>query len=169
MAFCDLLNGRSDFGARWRWTLPSEAQWEYACRAGSEEAFGIADPNGKFGINYLSSMLANFNGGFPYGGGAKRPYPSRTTEVGAYGANAWGFYDMHGNVGEWCGDWYGAYDTRNLHNPMGPHVGNDRVFRGGSWKRLGSSCRSSCRFREDPNFRSIDLGFRPALIQDDAD
>ncbi|HEV3082696.1 MAG TPA: formylglycine-generating enzyme family protein, partial [Gemmataceae bacterium] len=116
--------------------LPTEAEWEYACRAGTTTPF-------HFGKS-LSSKEANFNGNFPYGGAAKGDYLRRTAKVGSYAPNAWGLYDMYGNVAEWCSDWYdpGYYRDSPKADPKGPAKGvvatdynNDfyRVVRGGCW------------------------------------
>jgi formylglycine-generating enzyme required for sulfatase activity len=143
--------------------LPTEAEWEYACRAGTTTAF-------HFG-NALSSKQANFNGNFPYGGAPKGPNLQRTAKVGSYAANAWGLYDMHGNVWEWCADWYDPdyYKNSPKENPKGPAkgvmdtgFGKDFfvVVRGGSWLEEGRGCRAAYRFR----YQSIEayrlVGFR---------
>jgi len=136
----------------WVYTLPTEAQWEYACRAGTTTATAFGDS--------LSSKQANFNGDYPYGGASKGPNLGRTTDVGSYPANAWGFHDMHGNVWEWCSDWYGDYPDGSASDPVGPSAGSDRVLRGGRWDFHGQNCRSANRYRYGPDFRRYDLGFR---------
>jgi uncharacterized protein (TIGR02996 family) len=159
-AFCAWLT-QTDPGRLYR--LPSEAEWEYACRAGAPEAypFHIGQP-----LHSLSSTQANFNGKGPYGGAAKGPYLQRTTPVGSYPSNGWGLYDMHGNVWEWCADHYGAayYKRSPRQDPPGPPRGSYRVFRGGSWGRHGQSCRSAARIGFDPTYRYDFLGFRVALV-----
>jgi formylglycine-generating enzyme required for sulfatase activity len=137
--------------------LPSESEWEYSCRGGrsSSKPFGIG--NGRS----LSSREANFNGGYPYGGADKGPYVETTCAVASYATNALGLHDMHGNVWEWCADWYGAYPERDVTDPRGPAEGSDRVIRGGSWYFHGWSCRAAHRGIE-PGYRSSDLGFRLA-------
>ena len=111
--------------------LPSEAEWEYACRGGrpSSQPFGVGDGRS------LSSTEANFDGNHPYGGAAKGPFLRETCRVGSYKANALGLYDMHGNVWEWCADWYGDYPSGKVTDPTGPKEGTHRVNRGG-----GSTC-----------------------------
>jgi formylglycine-generating enzyme required for sulfatase activity len=101
-AFCTWLT-QTESGRVYR--LPSEAEWEYACRGGAPEAypFHVGQP-----LHSLSSTQANFHGDYPYGGAAKGPYLQRTTPVGSYPPNGWGLYDLHGNVWEWCADRYGG-------------------------------------------------------------
>jgi sulfatase modifying factor 1 len=137
--------------------LPTEAQWEFACRAGTTTATAFG--------NSLSSQEANFDGSYPYGGGwwRKGPNLGRTTQVGSYTANSWGFHDMHGNVWEWCADWYGSYPTGSVTDPAGAGSGTDRVYRGGGWGSSGGDCRSAGRGRDTPGNRNFALGFRPSL------
>jgi formylglycine-generating enzyme required for sulfatase activity len=140
--------------------LPTEAEWEYACRAGASSSTPFP-----FSTT-LSSTQANFNGNFPYGGPSKGSYLERTTAVGSYPANAWGLYDMHGNVWQWCSDRFGAdyYTKSPREDPVGPSEDADRVARGGSWFSGGRNCRSASRNRFEPATRSNSLGFRVALI-----
>ena len=141
----------------WEYRLPTEAQWEYACRAGTTTPFS-------YGAS-LEASLANFNGHFPYGDGGDGPYLATTTRVGSYPANAWGLYDLHGNLYEWCQDWYGNLPGGSVSDPEGPETGTVRVLRGGSWLALGSHCRSAYRIAHVPsNHRDRD-GFRVALVQ----
>jgi sulfatase modifying factor 1 len=144
-AFCRKLNqmdGNRPSG--YVYSLPSEAQWEYACRAGTMTAMAFG--------NSLSSREANFDLNL-----------NKTTPVGSYRPNAWGFYDMHGNVWEWCADWYGGYPSGSVVDPEGPSTGADRVGRGGGWLSDGSFCRSAGRNRFPPGDRFNSLGFRPSL------
>jgi serine/threonine protein kinase/formylglycine-generating enzyme required for sulfatase activity len=138
--------------------LPTEAEWEYACRGGrpSSQAFGIGDGRS------LSSRDANFNGTEPYGGAAKGDWLGKTTKVGFYAANALGLYDMHGNVWEWCADTYGPYPTGEVTNPTGPTEGPDRVIRGGGWVSDGRVCRAAYHGRFQPGYRDSFVGFRLA-------
>jgi formylglycine-generating enzyme required for sulfatase activity len=140
--------------------LPREAEWEYACRGGvsSYQAF-------HFG-NSLSSNQANFHGNYPYGGADKGVYLQRTCLVGSYKANAFGLHDMHGNVAEWCHDWYAPdYYSKSLRqDPPGPAEGPGRVVRGGDWNGYGQICRSASRSQRYPAFRDRFLGFRVALV-----
>ncbi len=132
--------------------LPTEAEWEYACRAGSTSPFNT-------GYN-LTTNQANYDGNFPYNNNVKGIYREQTTEVGSFPPNAWGLYDMHGNVYEWCSDWYGYYTNSTQTNPNGPISGSRRVFRGGRWSSRASSCRSANRSISDPGDRNNFLGFR---------
>ncbi len=138
--------------------LPTEAEWEYACRGGRacSKAFGIGDGR------TLSSQQANFNGDRPYGGAPKGPYLRSPCPAGTYAANAFGLFDMHGNVSQWCGDWYGPYTTWEVTNPTGPAAGTERVIRGGSWFNFARYCRSANRFRAAPSYQYNTLGFRLA-------
>jgi formylglycine-generating enzyme required for sulfatase activity len=137
------------------YSLPTEAQWEYACRAGTTTATAFGDS--------LSSLEANFDGNYPYGGARRGPNLERTTPVGSYRPNAWGFYDLHGNVWEWCSDWYGDYPSGSVTDPAGPSSGSFRVGRGGSWFLNGKYCRSANRGWYSPGNGSGYLGFRPSL------
>jgi uncharacterized protein (TIGR02996 family) len=139
--------------------LPSEAEWEYACRGGA----GSNNPF-HFGKT-LSSHQANFDGNHPYGGGAKGPYLERTCEAGSYAPNAFGLHDLHGNVWEWCADWYGAdyYADSPKADPPGPSKGSGRVIRGGGWNDAAEYCSAGARYSRVPASRSIGLGFRLLL------
>jgi formylglycine-generating enzyme required for sulfatase activity len=136
--------------------LPSEAEWEYACRGGrpSSQPFGIGDGRA------LSSREANFNGNHPYGGVDTGECLQSTCRVSSCKANALGLLDMHGNVWEWCADWYAPYPAGGVANPTGPAEGSARVIRGGSWLSDGSDCRASNRDWIVPSIRGYDLGFR---------
>src|SRR5205823_7900425 len=105
----------------------------------------------------LSSKQANFNGRYPYGGAAKGPDLERTCPVGSYPPNAFGLFDMHGNVWEWCSDWYDEnyYNQSPRQNPQGPASGSSRVLRGGSWCDDASLCRAACRYGLDPGLRYL--------------
>jgi formylglycine-generating enzyme required for sulfatase activity len=157
VAFCVKLTeqersaGRLGGTAEYR--LPTEAEWEYACRAGTTTATAFGET--------LSSEQANFDGNSPYNGAAKGPYLKSTREVGKYGANAWGLRDMHGNVWEWCADWY-ADRLKGGTNPSvdTATVVKGRVMRGSSWGYCGNDCRSSDRSWYLPGDRSSNVGFR---------
>jgi formylglycine-generating enzyme required for sulfatase activity len=136
-----------------KYRLPTESEWEYACRTGTNTPF-------HFGSE-LNGRQANCDGTVPYGTDSDGPYLKKTTPVGKYPANAWGLYDMHGNVWEWCSDWYGEYPAGSLTNPSGPATGSIRIVRGGSWLDDAVYCRSANR-RKVPSFRCY-LGFRVAL------
>jgi formylglycine-generating enzyme required for sulfatase activity len=117
--------------------LPTEAEWEYACRAGTATPFSTGDN--------LTTSQANYDGNFPYNKNAKGENREKTMPVGSFAPNAWGLYDMHGNVWEWCSDWYGLYSIEAQTNPKGPESGRLHVFRGGSWLLNAMYCRSAFR------------------------
>jgi formylglycine-generating enzyme required for sulfatase activity len=141
--------------------LPTEAEWEYACRAGGTMLF-------HFG-NTLSGDQANFNTKQPFDGAPPGPSKEKTVPVGSYAPNAWGLYDMHGNVAEWCSDWYdaAAYGTTAKENPQGPKDGKLKVVRGGAWNSSGAGLRSSRRAGYNPALRLNSVGFR--CVKDDTD
>ncbi|MCI5167157.1 MAG: formylglycine-generating enzyme family protein [Candidatus Electrothrix sp. GM3_4] len=134
--------------------LSTEAQWEYACRAGTSTPFF-------FGKNITTDQV-NYNDNYPYAGGEKGTYREETVEVKALPCNDWGLYQMHGNVREWCRDWYGEYLKKSVIDPLGPATGRIRVCRGGSWVSGGRDCRSANRSRRGPGIRDRRLGFRLA-------
>jgi formylglycine-generating enzyme required for sulfatase activity len=141
-----------------KYRLPTEAESEYACRARTTSPC-------HFG-NTLCSTQANFDGNSPYGGARKGPHLKRTCPVGSYPPNAWGLYDLHGNVYQWCADWYDKdhYATSPGKDARGPAQGTSRVFRGGGWDSLGRYCRSACRSTYYPGLRDSYLGFRVVLL-----
>jgi formylglycine-generating enzyme required for sulfatase activity len=169
MEFCRKLTERERAAGRlpggYAYTLPTEAQWEYACRAGTTTPFHYG--------NALRSGMANFNGlcEYPPCGGdphscynAAGTYLERTTAVGSYAPNAWGLFDMHGNGWEWCADWGGAYPGGSVTDPQGAPSGSFRAFRGGGWNFHADYCRSACRRGHVPGFRDSRMGFRVALV-----
>jgi formylglycine-generating enzyme required for sulfatase activity len=158
-AFCQALS-RLDTRkpAGWVYRLPTEAEWEYACRARTQTAFHYGDA--------LSSAQANFDGNYPYGGAAKDKYLERTTRVGSYEPNAFGLYDMHGNVYQWCQDWYDAHYYANspAKDPPGPDKTVHRALRAGSWYSGGHNCRAAHRSWLTPGGRINDVGFRVVCV-----
>lgn len=167
--FCRKLTERSrrtgQLPNAWEFRLPTEAQWEYGCRAGTTTATAFGDR--------LSSTQANFKGR-PYNGGRPGPSLGRAARVGSYPANAWGLHDMHGNIFEWCRDWYhqrlpGGTDpdlyaarasaTRSEHGDI------SRVRRGGCWADEGWPCRSAFRLRFEPERRYDHIGFRVVAVE----
>ena len=112
--------------------------------------------------------MANFDGDFPYGSGGKGVYRDVTVSVGSFRPNAWGLYDMHGNVSEWCQDWYdlGFYAHSPDVDPQGPASGMYRVMRGGCWNDMALSCRSASRSWYPPYIRTSSRGFRVAMDLD---
>ncbi len=137
--------------------LPTEAEWEYACRAGSSTAFAFGDS--------LSSEQANFDGNVPYGGAQRGKSLGRTCAVGSYKPNRWGLHDMHGNVWEWCADFFdpGYYAKSPPQDPPGPTESQWHTIRGGSWSGIGRVARSGSRLRDEPDHRLPTIGFRVAL------
>ena len=143
--------------------LPTEAQWEYACRAGSGTPFWFGDQ--------ITTEEVNHDGFYPYNNGPQGEYRERTVPVKALPANGWGLYQMHGNVWEWCADVFGEYPTGEVTDPNGPAdlagedaaaAGRRRVLRGGSWIRHGGGCRSARRNASEPDERNGNIGFRLA-------
>lgn len=132
--------------------LPTEAEWEYAVRAGTATAF--------FGGNNVTTEQVNYDGNYPYDGNSKGKYLRKTTPVGSYDPNAWGLYDMHGNVWEWCSDWYGAYSDGIVTDPKGVSSGVYRVYRGGSWLSTAGACRSANRNYGSPEGNRNLVGLR---------
>jgi len=168
-AFCQKLTelGRQsgDLPSDWEFRLPTEAQWEYACRAGTTTATSFGDK--------LSSKQANFKGK-PYNGAEPVPSLNRAAPVGSYPGNPWGLHDMHGNTFEWCRDWYhrnlpgGADpDLRDAKNTAtkSEHGDVSRVRRGGCWADEGWPCRSAFRLRFEPERRYDHIGFRVVAVR----
>ncbi len=132
--------------------LPTEAEWEYACRAGTTTEYHFGD--------VLNTELANYNGNDSWNGSPKGKFRQQTTDAGSFSANPWGLYDMHGNVFEWCEDSYGTYKADDQSDPRGPPNAGDRVLRGGSWKLNPNSCRAATRYIFAPGNAYNDFGFR---------
>jgi formylglycine-generating enzyme required for sulfatase activity len=147
--FLRRLNARSQPGFR----LPTEAEWEYACRAGGALPFG--------GSATLSAADANIHGEFPYNA-PKGTFRGRPTPVGRFGANPWGLFDMSGNVWEWTEDWYCPYTAEPQVNPIGRCGSPTHVIRGGSWAFDGNSARCGLRYTHRPEDRGYSLGVRLA-------
>jgi formylglycine-generating enzyme required for sulfatase activity len=146
--FCKRLSRLADekkAGCVYR--LPTEAEWEYSCRAGSELSFCFGESS-KSLMSY-AWCVSNSRG--------------KTHPVGRKKSNGWSLYDMHGNVWEWCLDWYGPYPKRAETDPVGPKRGSSRVLRGGGWGSFLNCCRSAQRYRFDPTYRTGSFGFRVVL------
>jgi formylglycine-generating enzyme required for sulfatase activity len=167
--FCAALTAKARAGgglpASWEVRLPTEAQWEYACRAGTATATPFGDR--------LSSRQANFQGE-PYNGAEAGPSLKRAAPVGSYPANPWGLHDMLGNVFEWCRDWHHARLTGGVDPDLrsareGALPGKDgavsRVRRGGCWADKGWPCRSAFRLRFEPERRADHIGMRVVAVR----
>src|SRR5262249_9706674 len=145
VAFCQRLGERpEEKKARRAYRLPTEAEWEYACRAGTTSVFFSGDS--------FTSTQANFDGKYPQGT-TSGPFLGRTCRVGSYRPNLWGLYDMTGNVWQWCADWYNAqyYTRARVAGPTGPESGERRCRRGGSWYMNATQCRSAYRSSNQPD------------------
>jgi len=151
--FLRTLSGRDGHAYR----LPTEAEWEYACRAGTTTPF-------YFGKT-ISSDQANYDGNYPYGKGNKGTNRNKPTPVGSFPPNAWGLYDMHGSVWEWCVDRWGMFMLgEEVVDPKGPKQGEYRVLRGGSYGIAAHALRSACRERHRPSVSFPTYGFRPVAV-----
>ena len=146
--------GAAEYAAYVGGSLPTEAQWEYACRAGTTTVFNTGD--------FLTNLQANYDWKYPYNGGVNTVNvgPGLNSPVGSYAPNAWGLYDMHGNNNEWCSDWYGAYPTTAVTNPTGPATGTLRVVRSGNFRRFATSSRSAVRNSGSCEFMGVGTGVR---------
>ena len=134
--------------AGWAYVLPTEAQWEYACRAGTTTAYSWGDS--------ISASDANWNHGAD---------ANQTENVGQYSANPWGFFDMHGNVWEWVSDWYAEYGSNAVTDPDGPATGTLRIRRGGSWYNGVGLMPLARRVYNSPSYRTDHIGFRLSFQQ----
>jgi formylglycine-generating enzyme required for sulfatase activity len=153
--YCKRLSALPEERASGRvYRLPTEAEWEYACRAGTTTPFYFGES--------LSSRQANFDGNSSYGGGAKGPYSEKTSPVGSYPPNGFGLYDMHGNVWEWCADWYDPdyYQKSPQSDPQGSTSGQYRIMRGGCWSSDAWWLRSAQRGKNAPDRRADSIGMR---------
>jgi formylglycine-generating enzyme required for sulfatase activity len=163
MEFCRRLNSRLPSSAGRTYSLPSEAQWEYACRAGTTTPFAFGET--------ISPELANYDATVAYANGPKGVNRGETTPVGSFPANAWGLQDMHGNVWEWCLDhWHDSYTGAPADGSAWvSNAGADasRLLRGGSWYNHPRNCRSAYRNRSHPGFHDADGGFRVCCLPQD--
>ena len=162
MEFCNRLSQRTGR----TYSLPSEAQWEYASRAGTTTPFHFGDT--------ISPELANYDGNYVYADGSKGIYQEKTTPVGMFPANAWGLHDMHGNVLEWCLDeWHESYEgaptdgrawVDAAEGEKSKELVKTKLLRGGSWSSLPGYCRSACRDRGGPGGAGSNVGFRVVCL-----
>ncbi|MGV3608050.1 MAG: formylglycine-generating enzyme family protein [Planctomycetaceae bacterium] len=157
VSYCQKLTVQERSAGRlpkgWKYCLPTEAKWEYACRAGAQSQFSFGQserPLDEYG--WFEKNAAEMGENFAHRVGMKKP-------------NAWGVLDMHGNVGEWCSDWWDKklFGSRD---PVGLSTGAGRVHRGGAWTSLDVNCRSAARRDSSPDFRSYDLGFRLSCLRE---
>ncbi len=151
--FCEQLSKQWNVSA----ILPTEAQWEFACRAGTVTPFS-------FGAS-LNGDRAVCDGEEPYGTLQRGVSPKAPAPAASKEPNGWGLYDMHGNVSEWCSDWYTSrLGETAVKDPKGPESGSERVVRGGSWDEDAEDCRSASRDEDSPNERESDRGFRFIIV-----
>ena len=142
--------------------LPTEAEWEYACRAGTRTPFNTGEN--------LTTKQANYDGNFPYKKHTKGEYRQKTVAVESFEPNKWGLYNMHGNVWEWCSDWYGSDYYKECKaqgvskNSQGPATGSSRVLRGGGGGTNAVNCRSAFRNPYTPGYRNSNVGFRLVFV-----
>lgn len=162
--YCEKLTERERKAGRlpkgWAYQLPTEAQWEYACRAGTKTAWSFGNDPEKVPQH---ANYADKNAEFEYADKEHDDGHATTAPVGSYPANAWGFHEMHGNVFEWCSDWYGENSIDGVSDPVGPATGSERVFRGGCWAMPSLFMRSARRDKNTPILESGFLGFRLCL------
>lgn len=152
--FCERLTERERAAGRlpsgWSYRLPTEAEWEYACRAGTKTDYSIDEAPGNLGkYDWFEENAWNVGEKYAHAVGLKR-------------ANAWNLHDMHGNVWEWCQDVY-TEELPGGSNPLAITGGSKRVYRGGTWASSDRYCRSACRSKFEPSYRTEELGFRLAL------
>jgi sulfatase modifying factor 1 len=151
-----LAQASHELPGEWEFRLPTEAQWEYGCRAGTTTATAFGDK--------LSSKQANF-AGKPYNGAEPGPSLNHAAKVGSYPPNAWGIHDMHGNIFEWCRDWYHPKQPGGIDPDLHERRASSRVRRGGCWTDDGWPCRSAFRLRFEPERRYDHIGFRVVAVQ----
>jgi formylglycine-generating enzyme required for sulfatase activity len=147
----------SDFALWMGCRLPTEAEWEFMCRAGTINMFNSGDT--------LTIDHANVKSCYPVKSKYNDTVAQQTRPVGYYKPNNWGVSDMHGNVWEWCSDWYGKYERYNQVNPSGPVSGTQKVLRGGAWNSSAGICRSAARWKMNPKIKKPNIGFRIVSVK----
>ncbi len=150
----EFLKKLATYDPRFTLRLPTEAEWEHACRAGTDTPFCFG--------NTLTTDQANYRGSYPWQGGHR----SETVDVASLPCNPWGLFQMHGNTWEWCEDRFGNYSDDHGIDPLGPEKGDNRVLCGGSWFDYARYCRSASRYGDVPGARSVYIGFRLARGQE---
>ena len=172
--FCEKLSSLpAERKAGYTYRLPTEAEWEYACRAGSHTRYSFGEDPAD--LTTYAWMVTNSCAKLVVGDEPRKDEKDRflnggdssrctTHPVGMLKPNSWGLFDMHGNVWEWCSDWYGPYAHAKTTDPSGPAEGPGRVFRGGSWRAHAGYCPTAFRGSLDPTYRLDDLGFRVVMI-----
>ena len=163
VAFCSWLSSQE----RKTYGLPTEAEWEYACRAKSQTQFSYGDdPEQLTRVGNAADATLKANMSFATWALSSRDGHVFTSPVGKFRANVWGLYDMHGNVSEWCADWFAGdyYLNSPMDDPPGPATGSARVAGSGSWGVAVTTCRSADRYRFQPDYRGYHLGFRVVAV-----
>jgi formylglycine-generating enzyme len=165
--YCALLTAQEGSAGRlqsgWVYRLPTESEREFACRVGTTTAFSFGDAIHEGMANFYDHDEYDASIGDIYVPNPAVPWLNRTAAVGSYQPNAWGLYDMHGNVLDWCRDWYGSYPTGSVTDPQGSTSGYLRVIGGGSWNAWGRNCRSAFRSDCVPLYGFSYIGFRVVL------
>ncbi|GLU44101.1 hypothetical protein Musp01_17250 [Muricauda sp. NBRC 101325] len=142
----------NDMSTEFQFRLPTEAEWEYACRAGTKTPFAFG--------SMLDDSIANYNAKTKSKYSKKGNFLGSPAPVGSYPPNQWGLFDMHGNVWEWVSDWYAPFTSNKVTNPTGPNAGQEKVIRGGSWYFGADNAKSSSRKTHAPDLWGFSIGFR---------